>query len=589
MITVATLKHIASKSADYKRALEYLIFEHNENGAPLRDEAGNKLMRDQFILDGINCVPWSFDKECEVLNVETGKNRKYDEIKSHHYIISFDPKDRDERGLTPEHAQELGMEFASRCFPGHQMLVCTHNDGHNESGNIHVHIIMNSVRKLDVPREPFMEREIDSRAGYKHHPTDRFMNFIKGELMRMCEREGLHQVDLISPAKNKITNEEYRARQRGQERLDELNREIVADGMTPARTVFQTQKQYLRDAILDAAERSSTLKEFEGILKEEYRIVLKDRRGRFSYLHPDRGKYITGRALGSDYEMEAILERIRLNAFEAEEPPEEINEAGHEERQEAANNSVRQEHGNDAGTPVKNNVFERPTTEYDPSFDYYADPVAILYVRTNLRLVIDLQTCIKAQQSEAYAEEVELTNLLEMSRTVAYIQEQGIGSKEELDKKCRELSDMADKAKEELDDIDQQLKKINEQIHFAGRYYASRSVHNDFMKTWSKGRFRSRHREELAQYDEAVTFFKDNNDGTIPSMKDLKERKENLVTLREEKRDAYRGIRNYHKDLQTAVQNVEMILGSDPDQSFQIETQRKGSRSHPAHRQEASL
>ena len=238
---------------------------------------------------------------------------------------------------------------------------------------------------------------------------------------------------------------------------------------------------------------------------------------------------------------------------------------------------------------MKNNVFERPTTEYDPSFDYYADPVAILYVRTNLRLVVNLQTCIKAQQSEAYAEEVELTNLLEMSRTVAYIQEQGIGSREELDKKCRELSDMADKAKEELDDIDQQLKKINEQIHFAGRYYASRSVHNDFMKTWSKGRFRSRHTEELAQYDEAVTFFKDNNDGTIPSMKDLKERKENLVTLREEKRDAYRGIRNYHKDLQTAVQNVEMILGSDPDQSFQIETQRKGSRSHPAHRQEASL
>ena len=53
MITVATLKHIASKSADYKRVLEYLIFEHNENGVPLRDEAGNKLMRDQFILDGM--------------------------------------------------------------------------------------------------------------------------------------------------------------------------------------------------------------------------------------------------------------------------------------------------------------------------------------------------------------------------------------------------------------------------------------------------------------------------------------------------------------------------------------------------------
>ena len=589
MITVATLKHIASKSADYKRALEYLIFEHNENGAPVRDEAGNKLMRDQFILEGINCEPGSFDKECEVLNVETGKNRKYDEIKSHHYIISFDPKDRDERGLTPERAQELGKEFASRCFPGHQMLVCTHNDGHNESGNIHVHIIMNSVRKLDVPKEPFMEREIDSRAGYKHHPTDRFMNYIKDELMRMCEREGLHQVDLISPAKNKITNEEYRARQRGQERLDDLNREIVADGMTPARTVFQTQKQYLRDAILDAAERSSSLKEFERILRDEHRIVLKDRRGRFSYLHPDRGKYITGRALGSDYEMEAILDRIRLNALEAEEPAEKVKEAGQDEWQKGADESVRQDSGSDAGAPVKKNVLERSMTEYDPSYDYDADPVAILYIRTNLRLVIDLQTCIKAQQSEAYAEEVELTNLLEMSRTVAYIQEQGIGSRKELNEKCGELSDMADKASAELDDIDRRLKNTNEQIHYAGRYYASCSVHNDFLKSWNKGRFRSRHRDELAQYDEAVAYFKDNNDGTIPSMKDLKEKKERLLKLREERKEAYRGISNYHKDLQTAVQNVEMILGPGSEKSSQRETKRKGSRSHPAHRQEASL
>ena len=40
-------------------------------------------------------------------------------------------------------------------------------------------------------------------------------------------------------------------------------------------------------------------------------LFLKDRRGRFSYLHPDRQKYITGRALGTDYEKESVLERIQ--------------------------------------------------------------------------------------------------------------------------------------------------------------------------------------------------------------------------------------------------------------------------------------
>ena len=78
--------------------------------------------------------------ECERLNWQYHKNQKRSEIKSHHYILSFDPKDQTECGLTPERAQQLGMEFASRCFPGHQTIVCTHDDGHNQSGNIHIHI-----------------------------------------------------------------------------------------------------------------------------------------------------------------------------------------------------------------------------------------------------------------------------------------------------------------------------------------------------------------------------------------------------------------------------------------------------------------
>lgn len=87
--------------------------------------------------------------ECEKLNAQYHKNQNYDDIKSHHYILSFDPKDKDDHGLTGEQAQVLGMEYAKKNFPGHQALVCTHMDGHNGSGNIHVHIIINSLRKLD--------------------------------------------------------------------------------------------------------------------------------------------------------------------------------------------------------------------------------------------------------------------------------------------------------------------------------------------------------------------------------------------------------------------------------------------------------
>ena len=35
--------------------------------------------------------------------------------------------------------------------------VCTHPDGHNHSGNMHVHIVINSLRIEEVPFLPYMD------------------------------------------------------------------------------------------------------------------------------------------------------------------------------------------------------------------------------------------------------------------------------------------------------------------------------------------------------------------------------------------------------------------------------------------------
>ena len=232
---MAVLNHLSSKSADYSKALEYLIFQHDERTQqPILNDKGQMILRDEFYLDGLNCHPYSFDKECVQLNDRFHKNQNYNEIKSHHYILSFDPRDKEDSGLTGEHAQALGLEFANRFFAGHQALVCTHMDGHNGSGNIHVHIVINSLRKLDVERQDFMERPCDYRAGYKHHQTRDYLTAMQKGLMKITERENLHQVDLISPAPVKITEREYWKNRREQEKLDRLNSQIVADGMNPA-------------------------------------------------------------------------------------------------------------------------------------------------------------------------------------------------------------------------------------------------------------------------------------------------------------------------------------------------------------------
>ena len=57
------------------------------------DESRRSILRKEFYMDGLNCDPVSVDKECELTNAHFYKNEKREDIKSHHYIISYVPAD----------------------------------------------------------------------------------------------------------------------------------------------------------------------------------------------------------------------------------------------------------------------------------------------------------------------------------------------------------------------------------------------------------------------------------------------------------------------------------------------------------------
>lgn len=246
MILLAIIKHVKSHNANYSNVMDYLLFQHDpKTGVLLHNDLGQRFFREDFYKDGLNCNPDTFDIECRETNEKYKKNRRREEVKNHHYIISFDPDDVTECGLTGERAQELCMDFVRKNFPGYQAIVVTHTDGDNHSGNIHTHIVINSVRKYAVERQDYMDKPNEEKAGYKHRSTNRFLTHLKKEVMAMCEREGLHQIDLLSPSPEKITEAEFRAKSRGQEKMDKINKKITAEGLRPSATTFQTQKDFL--------------------------------------------------------------------------------------------------------------------------------------------------------------------------------------------------------------------------------------------------------------------------------------------------------------------------------------------------------
>ena len=122
-------------------------------------------------------------------------------------------------------------------LPIYQALVCTHPDGHNHSGNIHVHIVINSLRIEEVPFLPYMDRPADTKAGCKHRCTDAALRYFKSEVMEMCHRDGLYQIDLLNGSKNRVTDREYWAQKKGQAALDKQNAPMIAGGITPRQTI----------------------------------------------------------------------------------------------------------------------------------------------------------------------------------------------------------------------------------------------------------------------------------------------------------------------------------------------------------------
>ena len=549
---MAILKHIASKNADYGEAERYLIFQHDEyTQKPILDENGHMLIREEYYLDGINCDPFTFAAECQETNAYFHKNQSYNDIKSHHYIISFDPKDRDEHGLTGELAQQLGVEYAKENFPGHQALVCTHTDGHNGSGNIHVHIVINSIRKYDTEPQPYMEFDRDSKAGYKHHLSDRYRIYLKQKVMDMCTANELNQVDLLTPAERKISEKEYWAKRRGQKKLDKHNAELEKKGLTPRQTTFQTEKQYLRDAIDTVASQAISQEDFSRLLSEKYNITFKVRRGRYSYLHPNRSKYITGRSLGTLYEEKHLLQIFQENSTS------QITENPVPDISQVVNSS----------TPTVS-AYTATTTEAPHTF---------LFIKSDLRLVTDLQHCIKAQQSQAYAQKVKLSNLKMMAQTVAYVQEHGFQSKADLDAALSDASAQSTDARNTLKSTENTLKNVNEQIHYTGQYLANKSIYSDYRKSRHKEKFYDDHRAELTLYESALRILKEKSQGNkLPTLKMLREEKNRLTELQTMQREDFNARREHERELRTVCSNVDIILGTSQVQNRQHEhTQEK--------------
>ena len=526
---MATFKHISSKNADYGAAEAYLTFEHDEfTMKPTLDENGRLIPREDYRISSLNCGGEDFAVACMRANLRYEKNQKREDVKSHHYIISFDPRDGTDNGLTTDRAQELGEQFCKAHFPGHQALICTHPDGHNHSGNIHVHIVINSLRIYEVPLLPYMDRPADTLEGCKHRCTNAAMEYFKSEVMEMCHREGLYQIDLLNGSKERITEREYWAAKKGQLALDKENAAREAAGQPTKPTKFETDKAKLRRTIRQALSQAGSFDEFSSLLLREG-VTVKESRGRLSYLTPDRTKPITARKLGDDFDRAAVFAVLEQNAARAAEAP---------------------ARSPDPPRTIKDRLQVARAEIAAPKQD-------------GVQRLVDIEQKMAEGKGRGYERWAKIHNLKQAAKTLSVYQQYGFTSPEQLEAAVDTAYQKMRQTSGELKALETKLQGKKELQRQVLAYAKTKPVRDGLKAQKSpKAReaYRQAHESDFIIADAAARYFKAHGITRLPARKALQDEIEQLVSKKSGLYNTYHAQKQRFKELQTVKRNIDQIL-----------------------------
>lgn len=524
---MATIKHISSKNADYGAAEQYLTFEHDEfTMKPVKDKNGRLVPREDYRIATVNCGGEDFAVACLRANMAYKKNSQRNDVKSHHYIISFDPRDAADNGLTVDKAQELGMEYCRKHFPGHQAIVCTHPDGHNHSGNIHVHIVINSLRIHDVERKAYMDRPCDIQAGAKHRCTAAAMRYFRSEVMEMCQREGLHQIDLLNGSKEKITEREYWAGKRGQAQKDIRNKKMIAEGLTPRQPKFETEKELLRQSIRSVLLKAVSFEDFSARLMQEYGIAVKESRGRYSYLTPDRTKPITARKLGTDFDKDTVLSVLAENASRAVQ---------------------KEEPGQNHRESIVERLKQHKTSGAVPNQD-------------GVQRMVDIPAKMSEGKGRGYEWWAKGFNLKQMAQTMIYLEERGFSCPEDVDAAIKESSERQRALVKEIKSMEKRIADNKELIRQASVYRRTKPAYDGLKKARKPERYREENRTDLALFEAAGRYFKERGMTKFPDVAKIRAENESLLSRKNAAYSEYHGQQTKTAELCRVKSNIDATL-----------------------------
>ena len=317
--------------------------------------------------------------------------------------------------------------------------------------------------------------------------------------MELCEGAGLYQIDLLNGSKERVSEAEYWARRRGQQKLDLANAALTAAGQPSQQKKFETVKDTLRKQISSVLYRTTSFEEFSDRLMQQYGIAVKESRGCLSYLPAGRTKFIRAKHLGDKFDKAAVLDTLQANA------------------------------------------------ERKPKAQFKQDTIGKL---------IDIQSRMTEGKGTGYKRWLTKHNLKVMAQTLILLQEKDLLNEGDLNQRIAELETKYHDALAVVKDLEGRMKFNKELRYHVAAYASAKSVAQQLKTAKRPAVFEEQHRAELTAHRAAAAYFKANSITKLPSPKKLEAEYAQLASEKAKFYEQYKEAKEELLKLKTAKQNV---------------------------------
>ena len=324
--------------------------------------------------------------------------------------------------------------------------------------------------------------------------------------MELCEGAGLYQIDLLNGSKERVSEAEYWARRRGQQKLDLANAALTVAGQQPRQKKFETVKDTLRKQISSVLYRATSFEDFSDRLMQQYGIAVKESRGRLSYLPAGRTKFIRAKHLGDKFEKELVLAALKENA----------------ERKRA-----------------------------------------IQFKPDRIGKLVDIQVKLKQGKGIGYERWAKKHNLKAMAQTLILLQEKGLLNEDALDQRIAELDTKFHESLAVVKDLETRMANNQTLRRYAASYKQYRPLAQKRNAAKSPATFEEQHRAELTAYRTAAAYLKANNITKLPSPNKLEAEYCALASEKAQFYEQYKEAKIELLKLKDAKQNVALFFRED--------------------------